>query len=82
MSEMKPSAEERACTCHPDDKPPIPCARRFAYSDCVAYRDGAAAERARILAFIRDASRRWDAIDLMAALRLRALADEIEKDGK
>lgn len=24
------------CTCHPDDSPPTPCPRRFAYSHCVA----------------------------------------------
>lgn len=27
---------ERACTCHPDDKPPVPCAKKFAYSECAA----------------------------------------------
>jgi len=27
-------AAERSCTCHPDDNPPIPCARKFAYSEC------------------------------------------------
>lgn len=26
----------RACTCHPDDNPPVPCPQRFAFSDCVA----------------------------------------------
>ena len=23
------------CTCHPDDNPPRPCPRRYAYSECV-----------------------------------------------
>lgn len=23
-----------ACTCHPDDKPPVPCARRYALDEC------------------------------------------------
>lgn len=26
----------RACTCHPDDNPPVPCAEKYAYSECVA----------------------------------------------
>jgi len=25
---------EKICTCHPDDKPPIPCAQKFALKDC------------------------------------------------
>jgi hypothetical protein len=29
-------AAARACTCHPDDKPPVPCARRYALSECKA----------------------------------------------
>jgi hypothetical protein len=24
----------RTCTCHPDDNPPVPCAQKFAYSEC------------------------------------------------
>ena len=24
----------RACTCHPDDNPPVPCARKYALTDC------------------------------------------------
>ena len=24
------------CTCHPDDNPPIPCAKKFALSECRA----------------------------------------------
>lgn len=27
---------ERACTCHPDDKPPVPCAKLYALADCRA----------------------------------------------
>jgi hypothetical protein len=26
----------RSCTCHPDDHPPVPCAEKYAYSECVA----------------------------------------------
>ncbi len=26
----------RPCTCHPDDNPPTPCARKYALSDCLA----------------------------------------------
>ena len=29
MSELEPG-----CTCHPDDKPPIPCMGKRAYSEC------------------------------------------------
>jgi hypothetical protein len=25
---------ERKCTCHPDDNPPVPCARQYALSEC------------------------------------------------
>jgi len=25
----------RPCTCHPDDNPPRPCPRKYAYSECV-----------------------------------------------
>ncbi len=35
MSKHEPSRDLRPCTCHPDDKPPVPCARKFAYTDCV-----------------------------------------------
>lgn len=26
----------RACTCHPDDHPPMPCARKYALAECLA----------------------------------------------
>lgn len=29
-------AESPPCTCHPDDNPPVPCAKRYALSDCLA----------------------------------------------
>jgi len=25
---------ERKCTCHPDDNPPVPCAKQYALSEC------------------------------------------------
>lgn len=28
--------EERPCTCHPDDHPPVPCPRKYALSECRA----------------------------------------------
>jgi hypothetical protein len=28
------STAPRACTCHPDDHPPVPCARKYALQDC------------------------------------------------
>ena len=27
---------ERGCTCHPDDSPPVPCARKYALTECRA----------------------------------------------
>lgn len=26
--------DPRKCTCHPDDKPPVPCPRKYALTDC------------------------------------------------
>lgn len=31
---------QRACTCHPDDSPPKPCAQRYALGECQAYQCG------------------------------------------
>jgi hypothetical protein len=31
-------AEPKPCTCHPDDHPPVPCARRYALQACQARR--------------------------------------------
>lgn len=31
--------EHRPCTCHPDDNPPRPCPRRYAYGECVKAAD-------------------------------------------
>lgn len=28
------SEDNRSCTCHPDDSPPVPCARRYALNEC------------------------------------------------
>jgi hypothetical protein len=28
------STDTRTCTCHPDDKPPVPCPRKFATTAC------------------------------------------------
>ena len=30
------AGEARACTCHPDDDPPVPCAQKYALTDCRA----------------------------------------------
>lgn len=27
---------DRPCTCHPDDSPPVPCAKRYALTECKA----------------------------------------------
>lgn len=31
---MAGTDKSRPCTCHPDDKPPVPCAHRYALSEC------------------------------------------------
>lgn len=28
--------DTRTCTCHPDDNPTVPCARQYAFAECVA----------------------------------------------
>lgn len=28
------NTDTRTCTCHPDDKPPVPCPRKFALTHC------------------------------------------------
>lgn len=38
-------SDTRPCTCHPDDKPPVPCAKKYALSDCrLAEKDARIAE--------------------------------------
>lgn len=32
--EMMTEEDTRPCTCHPNDNPPFPCARKYALSDC------------------------------------------------
>lgn len=32
----QPVSESRPCTCHPDDNPPVPCAQKYALSECRA----------------------------------------------
>ena len=35
ISDAQPNPIDwRKCTCHPDDNPPSPCARRYATRDC------------------------------------------------
>lgn len=33
---LGPLDRPRACTCHPDDNPPVPCAQKFALTECRA----------------------------------------------
>lgn len=28
------NGDVRICTCHPDDKPPVPCPRKYALTEC------------------------------------------------
>jgi len=34
-AQLRGRGGSRKCTCHPDDNPPRPCPRRFAFSECV-----------------------------------------------
>ena len=34
MTDYDYARDTRTCTCHPDDNPPKPCARKYAYSEC------------------------------------------------
>jgi hypothetical protein len=34
MDAEKTNTDPRGCTCHPDDSPPSPCARKYALRDC------------------------------------------------
>ncbi|MCO6444553.1 MAG: hypothetical protein J5J04_10775, partial [Anaerolineae bacterium] len=36
---------ERPCTCHPDDNPPVPCARKYALNECRAASEPTEAQR-------------------------------------
>ena len=38
----------RPCTCHPDDRPPVPCAEKYAYRDCVAASQAAKSKRRHV----------------------------------
>jgi hypothetical protein len=33
---LRQCAEQRPCTCHPDDNPPVPCAQKYALNECRA----------------------------------------------
>jgi hypothetical protein len=44
LPDASPVSEERPCTCHPDDNPPVPCPKKYALAECRA-----AAEQARLL---------------------------------
>ena len=46
--------DARQCTCHPDDNPPIPCARKYALRDCRV------ADVARRMRFVADAMSQGD----------------------
>lgn len=30
------AVDRRPCTCHPDDNPPTPCARKYAFTECAS----------------------------------------------
>ena len=34
VPQAEPVSDPRPCTCHPDDSPPVPCARKYALSEC------------------------------------------------
>lgn len=58
------TAEEeagRTCTCHPSDKPPIPCARKYALSQCRAAALAATPSEQDILRTCGDDASKWAA---------------------
>ena len=36
VAQAEPVSDPRPCTCHPDDSPPVPCARQYALNECRA----------------------------------------------
>ena len=34
MTQPLNTPQMQPCTCHPDDKPPVPCARKYALTEC------------------------------------------------
>ena len=60
------NTDARTCTCHPDDNPPVPCARQYAYHECVA------AERLWALRDMVDAFEGYVRSDMQTKAMLRA----------
>ena len=40
LDKVKAEINSRPCTCHPDDNPPVPCAKKYALSYCQAVMEG------------------------------------------
>lgn len=36
LRRAQPAQADRPCTCHPDDKPPVPCAQKYSLNECRA----------------------------------------------
>ena len=52
MAIEKEPGDSRPCTCHPDDNPPVPCAEKYAYTECVTD------EQERVRSYQREAQQR------------------------
>lgn len=78
----------RPCTCHPDDKPPRPCPRKYALTECRQAHDPTLTERAgEVLERLRKADEYeplghdgWEAADLITALLTANAALRAERD--
>jgi hypothetical protein len=78
LAEPEPT-QERTCTCHPDDNPPVPCPRKYALAEC---RAAAAPPQTPMTDADRQDARRYRAIRAgestgMTADKYDARVDEI-----
>lgn len=80
---------ERACTCHSDDRPPVPCVKGYALSECRRIALQAAEAKLSALSGLADAmlaesrrpaeteyDERWSCTLFVAASRIRALVGD------
>lgn len=72
-------ADAKPCTCHPDDNPPVPCAKQYALSECRSVADTAGAKPDNLQEIVRlcrlfmdDESGKYNAQSMM--LRIFGLA--------
>jgi hypothetical protein len=78
--------DTRTCTCHPDDNPPTPCPRKFAYSDCVAAAQGDAPQDGGVVEGSPERAVKWtesvsESVSIPSTLSLKE-ADTSKRDSK